>query len=57
MKIDEVSKKYNISIETLKYYESEGLLDTISKNKSGILEYSEDDMKRLSEIPDIDNLK
>lgn len=57
MKIDEVSKKYNISIETLKYYESEGLLDTISKNKSGILEYSEDDMKRLPEIPDIDNLK
>ena len=47
MKIGEVSRKYNISIESLRYYEQEGLLGTISKNKSGIREYSDDDLKKI----------
>lgn len=50
MKIGEVSKKYNISIESLRYYEQEGLLGTINKNKSGIREYSEDDLKKIEFI-------
>ena len=50
MKIGEVSKKYNISIETLRYYEQEGLLGVISKNKSGLREYSNDDLKKIEFI-------
>ena len=43
MKISEVSKKYNISPYTLRYYEKEGLLPNVKKNASGIREYSEND--------------
>ena len=43
MKIPEVSKKYNISPDTLRYYEKEGLLPNVKKNASGIREYSEND--------------
>ena len=43
MKISEVSKKYNISPDTLRYYEKEGLLPNVKKNASGIREYSEND--------------
>ena len=43
MKISEVSKKYNISPNTLRYYEKEGLLPNVKKNASGIREYSEND--------------
>ena len=50
MKIGEVSKKYNVSIESLRYYEQEGLLGTIVKNKSGIREYSDDDLKKIEFI-------
>ena len=39
MKIGDVSKKYNISIETLRYYEQEGLLGNIEKDKSGLRNY------------------
>lgn len=48
MKIGEVSKQFNISIPTLRYYESVGLIDHIKKNQSGIREYNEDDLKRIS---------
>ncbi len=43
MKISEVSKKYDISPDTLRYYEKEGLLPNVKKNASGIREYSEAD--------------
>ena len=43
MKISEVSKKYDISPDTLRYYEKEGLLPNVKKNSSGIREYSEMD--------------
>ena len=43
MKISEVSKKYNISPETVRDYEKEGLLPNVKKNASGIREYSEND--------------
>lgn len=43
MKISEVSKKYDISPDTLRYYEKEGLLPNVKKNASGIREYSETD--------------
>ena len=43
MKISEVSKKYDISPDTLRYYEKERLLPNLKKNSSGIREYSEMD--------------
>jgi len=43
MKIHEVSEKYNITADTLRYYERIGLLPFVSRNKSGIRDYSEAD--------------
>lgn len=45
MKISEVSKKYEIPVDTLRYYEKIGLLPNVKKNESGIRNYSEDDCK------------
>ena len=41
MKIAEVSKKYGVSTDTLRYYERIGILGTIPRNKSGIRDYTE----------------
>lgn len=41
MTIAEVSKKYNISIDTLRYYERIGLIPSVPRNKSGIRDYNE----------------
>ena len=43
MKISEVSEKYNIPVDTLRYYEKAGLLPNVQKNESGIRDYSESD--------------
>ena len=43
MKISEVSKKYDIPVDTLRYYEKAGLLPNVQKNSSGIRDYSESD--------------
>lgn len=50
MNISEVSQMYNVSKDTLRYYEKEGLLYPITKNKSGMREYSEKDCKRLETV-------
>lgn len=50
MKISEVSKKYDISIDTLRYYEKAGLLPNIKKNSSGIREYTDMDCERVEFI-------
>lgn len=41
MRIAEVSEKYNISADTLRYYERIGLLDHVKRNASGVRDYSE----------------
>lgn len=41
MKIAEVSKRYDISADTLRYYERVGLLRNVERNASGIREYTE----------------
>ena len=41
MTIAEVSKKYDISADTLRYYERIGLLPPVLRNKSGIRDYDE----------------
>ena len=41
MTIAEVSKKYEISADTLRYYERIGLIPPVSRSKSGIRDYDE----------------
>lgn len=45
MKITEVSKKYELSADTLRYYERVGLIPSVNRNKSGIRDYTEEDCK------------
>lgn len=49
MKIGDVSKELGIPSATLRYYEQIGLLGNIKK-KSGIRDYSEEDIERLKFI-------
>lgn len=41
MTIAEVSRKYEISADTLRYYERTGLIPPVPRNKSGIRNYDE----------------
>ncbi|MEA5079361.1 MAG: MerR family transcriptional regulator [Anaerolineaceae bacterium] len=50
MKIAEVSEKYGLSPDTLRYYERVGLLPTVTRSVSGIREFSEVDIKRVEFI-------
>lgn len=47
MKIAEVSKQYGLSADTLRYYERIGLLPGVTRNASGIRDYSEQDCARV----------
>ncbi|MBL1225259.1 MerR family transcriptional regulator [Enterococcus sp. BWR-S5] len=49
MKINEVSKKYQLSLSTLRYYEKIGLLDPVERI-SGIRQYGESDFDRIEFI-------
>jgi MerR family transcriptional regulator, aldehyde-responsive regulator len=50
MKIAEVSKKFDLSQDTLRYYERIGLVPSISRSKSGIRDYSEEDCRWIEFI-------
>lgn len=50
MRIAEVSKKYDISADALRYYERIGLLEHVRRNESGIRDYSEADCARIQFI-------
>lgn len=41
MTIAEVSRKYDVSADTLRYYERIGLIPPVPRNKSGIRDYDE----------------
>lgn len=43
MTIAEVSKKFDLSQDTLRYYERIGLIPSVKRNKSGIRDYTEED--------------
>lgn len=45
MTITEVSKKYELSADTLRYYERVGLIPEINRNKNGIRNYTEEDCR------------
>ena len=50
MKIKEVSEKYKISKDTLRYYEKIGLIPRVKRNKNGVREYTETDCKLIELI-------
>ncbi|MFV0395949.1 MAG: MerR family transcriptional regulator [Coprobacillaceae bacterium] len=50
MKIAEVAKQFNVTTDTLRYYEKIGILGPVPKNSSGIRVYTEHDVKRVNFI-------
>ena len=44
MTIKEVSQKYNISSDTLRYYERVGMIPPVTRTAGGIRDYSESDL-------------
>ncbi len=50
MKIAEVSERYGISTDTLRYYERVGLIPRVNRNGSGIRDYSDLDIQRVEFI-------
>jgi len=50
MKIAEVSEHYDISSDTLRYYERIGLIPPVNRNESGIRDYNELDLRRVEFI-------
>lgn len=50
MKIAEVSERYGLSSDTLRYYERIGLIPHVNRSESGIRDYSELDVRRVDFI-------
>jgi len=50
MKIAEVSERYAISTDTLRYYERIGLIWPVNRNASGIRDYTDLDLRRVEFI-------
>ncbi len=50
MKIQEVSEKYSLSADTLRYYERVGLIPHVTRTLSGIRNYSDLDVRRVEFI-------
>ncbi len=49
-KIAEVSEKYGLSVDTLRYYERVGLIPPVHRNEGGIRDYDELDLRRVDFI-------
>lgn len=50
MTIAQVSKQYQLTADTLRYYERVGLIPGVRRNASGIRDYSEADCRRVEFI-------
>jgi MerR family transcriptional regulator, aldehyde-responsive regulator len=50
MKIAEVSERYGISLDTLRYYERIGLIPPVHRNDGGIRDYNDLDLRRVEFI-------
>lgn len=50
MKIAEVSERYGLSADTLRYYERVGLIPPVNRNHGGIRDYNELDLRRVDFI-------
>lgn len=53
--IGEVSKKFNIPTSTLRYYEKEGLLPFIERDKNGIRKFKEENFEWIHTIECLKN--
>ena len=47
MRISEVSEQYDLSSDTLRYYERIGLIPPVNRNGSGIRDYNDLDLRRV----------
>jgi len=47
MKIAEVSEKFDLSADTLRYYERVGLIPPVNRTENGIRDYNELDLRRV----------
>lgn len=50
MKIAEVSERYGLSSDTLRYYERIGLIPRVNRSENGIRDYNEHDVRRVEFI-------
>jgi MerR family transcriptional regulator, aldehyde-responsive regulator len=50
MKIAEVSERYGLSSDTLRYYERVGLLPPVNRSDNGIRDYNDLDIRRVEFI-------
>jgi MerR family transcriptional regulator, aldehyde-responsive regulator len=50
MKINEVSEKFGLSQDTLRYYERIGLIAPVQRSSSGFRDYGDGDMQRIEFI-------
>jgi DNA-binding transcriptional MerR regulator len=50
MTIAEVSRKYDLSADTLRYYERIGLIPPVNRNANGIRDYTEEDCEWVNFI-------
>ena len=50
MKIKEVSEMTGMSIDTLRYYEKEGLLDYVKRDEAGRRDYDDEDLEKIEFI-------
>lgn len=50
MKIAEVSERYDLTPDTLRYYERVGLIPPVHRNEGGIRDYNELDLRRVDFI-------
>jgi len=50
MTISEVSKRFGLSPDTLRYYERIGLIPRVHRNESGIRDYTEEDCRWIEFI-------
>ncbi|MDQ6420417.1 MerR family transcriptional regulator [Paenibacillus sp. LHD-117] len=48
--IAEISEKFDLTPDTLRYYERIGLIPRVNRNKSGIRDYTEEDCKWIEFI-------
>jgi len=50
MTISEVSKKFDLSTDTLRYYERIGLIHSVQRTESGLRDYSEEDCEWIAHV-------
>lgn len=50
MTIKEVSEKFSLTADTLRFYEKKGLIGPINKTSGGIRNYDENDLRRIEFI-------